>query len=136
MITERYFLISCVRPYNAQYYSTKYFSDAPHSIKNLMNWKLPSIGIWLRIFWQKCKDVSEKPARFFSAYIKVDDAGGRGFVSNVGKHAKLNDAMWISDVTNRYLFALSGSKVNQTSRYQLATVYIVTLRHTLLAFLY
>ena len=42
----------------------------------------------------------------------MDDAGGRGFLSNVGKHAKLNDVMRISDVTNRYLFALSGSNVN------------------------
>ena len=44
--------------------------------------------------------------------------------------------MRISDVSHLYLFALSGSRVNQTSRYRVAANYIVTLRHTLLMFLY
>jgi len=66
----------------------------------------------------------------------MDDAGGRGFFSNVDKHAKLNDALRISYVKNRYLFALSGSKVNQTSLYRLATVNIVTLGRTIITSFY
>jgi hypothetical protein len=111
--------------------------DAPCSIRS-QHIKFQELKITL--YWELTTyfltEVSEKPATFFNAYIKMDDAGGRGFFSNVGKHAKLNDAMSISDVTNSYLFALSGSKVNQTSRYQLAAFYIVTLRRTILTLLY